>query len=92
MKELPPNVSVYKTTPEFTETNIPKGLLNDHSTKEGVWAKIVVLKGKLSYTIQEPGIEIIELSNDVSGIVEPTIRHRIKPMGLVRFYVEFYRS
>ena len=95
MKQLPSNVSAYKRTPEFTESSIPKGLLHDHKTKEGVWAKIVILKGRLSYTIQEPEIETIELSDGLAGtlvgIVEPTIMHRIKPLGLVVFYVEFYR-
>lgn len=91
MKQLPLTVSAYKKTPEFTEKNIPKGLLNDHNTKEGVWGKIVILEGKLEYTIQEPEVEVIELSPDMFGVVEPTIKHYVKPLGLVRFFVEFYR-
>lgn len=42
MKELPKNVAPYKRTPSFTETTVPKGLLNNHSTVEGAWAMIVV--------------------------------------------------
>ncbi len=91
MNTLPDNVTAYKRTPEFTELTVPKGLLKDHQTKEGVWGKITILEGGLEYTIIEPEFEIIELSPDRHGIVEPTILHHIKPLGKVRFYVEFYR-
>jgi len=91
MKLLPDNVSPYKKTPEFTELAVPKGLLKDHRTKEGVWGKIVILEGNLEYTIIEPEIEVIELSTVKYGVVEPKILHHIKPLGKVIFYVEFYR-
>ncbi|MGO3739775.1 MAG: DUF1971 domain-containing protein [Marinomonas foliarum] len=92
MKELPKNVSAYKKTPEFSEETVPKGLLNDHNTKDGVWGKIVILEGELEYIIQEPKKESILLNSQKYGVVEPTIKHHIKPMGKVRFYVEFYRE
>ncbi|WP_444893763.1 DUF1971 domain-containing protein [Microbulbifer sp. TRSA001] len=91
MKELPGCIAPYKKTPEFTEENIPPGLLKDHTTKEGVWGKIIILAGSLEYTIQEPEVEIVELSPERSGVVEPTVKHHIKPLGAVKFYVEFYR-
>jgi tellurite resistance-related uncharacterized protein len=91
MKELPSNVTSYKKTPVFTEHSVPAGLLNDHNTKEGVWGKIVIMEGALEYTIQEPEIEIIQLDPKQFGVVEPTIKHHIKPLGSVKFYVEFHR-
>lgn len=91
MKEIPSNVSAYKQTPEFTEDTVPAGLLKDHNTKDGVWGKIVLLSGLLEYTIQEPELEVIELSPSKFVVVEPTIMHHIKPLGPVKFYVEFYR-
>jgi len=91
MKKTPDNVSPYKRTPEFDETSIPAGLLHEHTTKASVWGKIVVLEGKLQYTILEPEREVIVLDKDTFGVVEPTIRHEVKPLGHARFYVEFYR-
>lgn len=91
MKELPSNVTSYKKTPVFTEESVPAGLLNDHNTKEGVWGKIVILEGGLEYTIQEPEIEVIQLDPSKFGVVEPTIKHHIKPLGSVKFYVDFHR-
>lgn len=90
MKTIPPEAKPYKQTPEFTEATIPKGLLKDHQTKAGIWGKIVVLDGKLLYTIQEPHEEIL-LEPGRDGVVEPTVLHHVQPQGAVRFYVEFYQ-
>src|SRR6185295_16850462 len=40
--ELPEGFIPYNRTPEFTEESVPAGLRSDHSTKAGVWAKIIV--------------------------------------------------
>lgn len=91
MKTLPDHVSAYKQTPDFTETTVPAGLLKNHQTKSGVWAKIVVLEGQLNYIILEPSREQHRLDNQTIGIVEPACLHYVEPLGSVRFYVEFYR-
>lgn len=91
MKTLPSHVAHNATSPEFTEETLPESLRNSHQTKAGSWAKIVVLEGRLRYHIFEPEVEEHELSPDQPGIVEPTIPHRVEPIGHVRFRVEFYR-
>lgn len=90
MKQIPDSVTAYKKTPVFTEQTVPNGLVNEHQTKEGVWGKIVVLEGQLLYTINEPPEENT-LDINRFGVVEPTVIHRVKPLGKVAFYVEFYR-
>jgi tellurite resistance-related uncharacterized protein len=92
MKTLPKKLVAYKRTPEFTDLSVPEGLLHAHTTKAGVWGKIVVLAGHLTYRILEPAIAEIPLSPDVHGVVEPTIKHEVVPQPGVRFYVEFYRA
>jgi tellurite resistance-related uncharacterized protein len=92
MKTLPPDVSGYKKTPEFTETSVPAGLLREHSTKENVWGRICVLEGELEYEILEPERETHLLSPGHDGVVEPTMLHHVKPLGKVRFFVEFLRA
>lgn len=91
MKELPENVTSYKKTPKFDESNIPKGLLKAHQTKEGVWGKIIISEGQLEYKINEPEIEILILDKSRYGVVQPTVLHQIKAIGKVKFYVEFYK-
>lgn len=91
MKPLPDHVIPYKRTPEFTEESVPSGLLHAHQTKESVWGKIVVLEGALQYTINGPETEVVVLDSNTFGVVEPTVLHEVKPLGKVRFYVEFHR-
>lgn len=91
MKEMPVGVTAYKKTPVFTEDTIPQGLLNDHNTKKDVWGKINVLEGELTYTIQTDPPEVVSLSPDRFGVVEPEVLHNVKPQGAVKFFVEFYK-
>ena len=91
MKQLPEHVKPYKKTPEFTQATVPKGLLNDHQTKDGVWAKIIIVEGVLKYTISEPDIETIMLDKETRGVIEPQVLHHIAPVGNVRFFIEFSR-
>ncbi len=84
----------YSRTPEFTEATVPAGLLAAHTTKEGAWALIHVLDGRLAYRIEDPrrdASETVLTAQTPPGVVEPTIRHSVAPLGPVRFYVEFHR-
>lgn len=92
MKTLPENMVPYKRTPEFNASTVPAGLLTEHNTKKGVWAKICVLEGSMTYRILEPDVEEIPLSAGEFGVVEPEIRHQVVPGSAVRFFVEFYRA
>lgn len=88
MPTLPSDAEVYKQTREFDQASVPKGLLCDHTTKAGTWARIVVAEGRLRYTIGE---ESWILREGVDGIVEPTVPHHVTPQGTVRFHVEFLK-
>ena len=90
MKALPDHVKAYRATPVFDEATVPAGLLADHATKAGVWGVIEIEAGRLRYEITEQG-ETHELNVDHPGVVEPEVRHRVTPIGKVRFRVRFYR-
>ncbi len=90
MKSLPENLNLTRRTPEFDENSIPKGLLKAHQTKTGVWGKIVILEGELQYKVNEPKEELVILDTENYGIIEPTILHEVRPLGPVKFYVEFF--
>ena len=92
MKTLPLNLIAYRKTSVFTEDTIPKGLLDRHTTKEGIWAKIWVLSGQLCYRILMEPPEENRLTPDLPGIIEPQVPHQIASIGPVEFYVEFYHE
>ena len=91
---LPTELQAYRRTAEFTEATVPPALLNAHTTKDGTWALIHVLEGRLRYRIEDPrraASEAILTPETAPGVVEPTILHAVEPLGAVRFFVEFYR-
>jgi tellurite resistance-related uncharacterized protein len=92
MKLLPPDAVAYSRSPEFSESSIPENLRRRHTTKPGVWARIVVLEGSLRYRILEPAVAEVVLTPDRFGVVEPTVPHEVEPIGAVRFFVEFLRD
>ena len=91
MKSIPSEAEPYQQTSEFTESSVPAGLLKRHNTKVGVWGRICVLEGELLYRILEPEVEELILRPATDGIVEPEVVHEVKPLGAVRFFVEFSR-
>jgi tellurite resistance-related uncharacterized protein len=88
MPALPAGLRAYKRTATFTEDNVPAGLLRDHDTNPGVWALIVLESGTLEYTLEEP-VRTFLLTPENPGVIPPVVRHRVKLLGPVRFYVEF---
>lgn len=85
----------YKRTALFTESTVPAGLLQNHSTKEGVWGLIRVLSGQLIYRITDPRREAREeilTPTGEPGLVVPTLLHCVEPQGNVEFFVEFWRA
>ena len=89
-RRLPDGVTAYRRTPVFDQASTPKALLRDHATKAGVWGLIRVLDGRMELTTADaPDPDILD--PDTPGVVRPEQRHRVTPLGAVRFYVEFYR-
>ena len=92
---LPDGLKPYKRTATFTEDTVPAGLLAEHSTKDGVWGLIHIEKGALRYVVTDPRRAVTQMlltPEAEPGIVEPTILHRVEPVGAVRFHVQFLRS
>ncbi|HEY9706455.1 MAG TPA: DUF1971 domain-containing protein, partial [Allocoleopsis sp.] len=74
-----------RQTAIFNQNTIPTGLLNQHTTKAGTWAKINVISGKLHYQILTTPPENHILTPTFSGIVEPQIPHQVEPIEAVEF-------
>ena len=91
MKKLPGHVEKYSSSPVFTEASVPKNLLSAHATKQGVWGKLIVRRGALTYTILGDRDESTRLESGDAGVIEPTVRHFVTPEGEVEFFVEFYK-
>jgi tellurite methyltransferase len=88
--ELPADAVRYKETAELTETTLPAALRRDHTTKAGVWARIVVGEGTLRYHVDGLGVHA-DVTPAAPAVVVPEVPHHVEPLGAVRLHVEFYR-
>ena len=91
MTSLPPGLKPDRRTPVFDQDSMPPGLRREHRTKEGVWALIHVLEGRLLYRVLAPLGETI-LTPGAPGVVRPGQPHEVTPLGPVRFFVEFHAA
>lgn len=101
MPTIPPDVVKYSQVPkqgkQFTSTTLPKGLLKEHTTKDGTWGIIRVSQGLLEYKIPFSSTEnddddddadshhhrhrVFRLSKDLHGIIAPQRLHQVKPLS-----------
>lgn len=89
--DLPPGLTKSGQTPIFTEKTVPEKLTALHDTKPGVWGKLMVLEGTLDYIVPGPPPAFERLRAGEHGIIEPTVPHRVEPVGKATFFVAFYR-
>lgn len=87
----PENLVKYGETPLFTEESVPSKLTSVHSTKPGVWGKLVVEKGVLNYIVSGSPETVQCVKAGQFGVIEPEVVHRVELLGAVAFRVEFYR-
>ena len=89
--EWPDGLTTYRRTPEFDEASIPDGLRSEHATKRGVWGRIHVLEGELTYHVDAPIHRSFRIDPASSAVIVPEVRHRVEPGTAVRFFVELAR-
>ncbi|ARU18364.1 DUF1971 domain-containing protein [Croceicoccus marinus] len=94
-RSLPDGLRSVRRSGDFTEESVPTALLADHATKDGSWGLVHVESGRLAYRVTDPrraAFETVLTPESGPGIIEPTIRHHVEPLGPVRFHVEFFRT
>ena len=89
---LPDELTLVETSPVYQRETIPDEMTSDYLLDEGKWAKVIVKKGLLQFLVHvDPTVAFI-LDDQLSGVVQPGVKHDIKPaMGDVEFYLEFYQ-
>ena len=90
MKELPKAVQELKRTKNFTKETAPEQIQKEHRTASGVWGKITVISGSLTYVIPDDSTYL--LTPDNFGIIEPEKVHFLELEEPVEFYITFYKE
>ena len=91
-KAIPRGFEPYRRTGVFDQETVPKGLLERHTTKPGIWARIHVTEGAIDYLLHAPFHSRERLDPNSAGIVPPEVEHHLETTGPVTFYVEFWRK
>lgn len=91
MTSWPDDLIKYSETPAFTDETVPAKLTNAHSTKPGVWGRLVLMEGTLDYVVPDTPEKSLSLSKGDCAIIEPQVIHFVKPGKGAIFRVEFYR-
>lgn len=91
-EDFPPGLEKYSETPIFTHESVPEKLTRRHSTKPGIWGKLVVLNGALDYVRAEPVHDRRRLNAGDIGVIAPQALHWVELQADAEFRVEFYRK
>ena len=89
---LPIGLVHARTTDMFDETNHPAGLRRAHRVADGVWGRLVVHSGALTFTFDDHPDEPIRVAAGEHVIIPPAVPHHLDIDGPVTFAVEFHRS
>ena len=87
---LPPGLKHVRTTPEFTVDTVPPGLLAAHRVAAGVWGRLRVVAGKVTFVVEDTG-ERRQLAEGDVQVIEPEVAHHVELAPGARFAVEFHR-
>lgn len=85
----------YMTLPVWTKDTLPQSFQEKHNTKQGTWAKLTILEGKLKYYVLDKNgdlrsTQICSTENQLP-LIEPQAWHKVKPLGDdLRCFLEFY--
>ena len=87
--ELPGDLRLVRSGPEWDEHTVPTGLLRAHQLAGGTWGRIVVHDGQLQFVAAtEPVVELV-LRPGSTQAIPPEIEHMVQLLGPVRFSIEF---
>lgn len=87
--EPPDGLRLARSSPAWDEQSMPTGLRRAHRLGASTWGRIVVQEGRLRFAMSsEPPLEV-ELGPGTAQAIPPDVEHEVRPLGSVRFRVEF---
>ncbi|MFV0457188.1 MAG: DUF1971 domain-containing protein [Actinomycetales bacterium] len=89
--ELPGGLEYVRTTPVFDPESVPPGLRKAHQVADGVWARLVVHTGALTFVFEDRPDQPRQVSAGQILTIPPARPHHVDLPGSVTFSLEFYR-
>ncbi|MEZ5235683.1 MAG: DUF1971 domain-containing protein [Acidimicrobiia bacterium] len=89
---LPTGLEHVRTTDVFDEHHHPAGLLRAHRVADGVWARLVVHRGELTFVFEDDAEHPMVVAAEGSVVIPPGRLHHVELGRPVRFALEFHRE
>lgn len=87
---LPAGLDHVRTTAVFDEHTTPAGLRRAHRIAEGVWGRLVIRSGALTFVV-EGGSTSRRVTAGEHVVIPPLVAHHVEVDDPVEFEVEFHR-
>lgn len=88
---LPDNLESTGRSPEFDRDSVPDALLSRHALAERNWARLTVLAGAVTF-VDLAADRRTTIEEGKTGVVPPTLPHRVELGDESRFQLEFFRE
>jgi tellurite resistance-related uncharacterized protein len=99
--ELPEGLELERVTREFDERSVPAGLLSAHRVASGLWGRLVVTSGEISFVFEDGSGDGAGVEDDLEWrrtvrtgehvVIPPGRLHHVVVTGPVTFRIEFHR-
>lgn len=91
-ERLPDGLELVRTTAVFDNGTVPAGLLRAHRVAEGVWGRLVVHTGTVTFVFEdEPDRPVTVVAGD-EVVIPPARPHHVELPEPATFAVEFHRA
>lgn len=88
---IPADFELARTTESFDHESVPAGLLRAHRVADGVWGRLVVHTGSVTFVFEDDVANPHVLGAGESVVIPPGRLHHVEPSSSAKFAVEFYR-
>lgn len=90
--ELPSGLVLVRTTDVLDETHHPAGIRRAHRVADGVWARLVVHTGSLTFVFEDDEEHPVAVGAGEHVVIPPARLHHVDIDGPVTFVLEFHRE
>jgi tellurite resistance-related uncharacterized protein len=89
---LPQGLEHVRTTDVFDNTTVPAGLLRAHRVADGVWGRLVVQAGVVTFVFDDEPDRPITVTAGESVAIPPARQHHVELTEPAAFAIEFHRA
>lgn len=90
VRELPDDLVLLRTTDVFDNHTVPAGLLRAHRVADGVWGRLVVQTGRITFVFDDEPDQPIAVTAGETVAIAPARQHHLVLDGPTTFVVEFH--